>query len=126
MRYYEDLPDSCPPQDCSPTQGVFFRLIQTDVPSEEDFHSAKLLKKWPKSFKNHSECQASALSVLSTLDAATRYSQLPTLKGSRILELNLQAKDGVAKQTLKDPAHFSWWRSSGFCVRECDKRLVDE
>ena len=125
MDFFEELPDQCPPAKAIEPNGAYFRLIQ-ETPIEEDFHSHKLLGKWPKSFANASECEASSLSLMDSFEEAHRLTKLPNNKGKKILRIDLVPKDGLLMQTGRNLSHHSWWRSGAFCIRESSKQLVDE
>lgn len=125
MTFYEELPDQCPPEKAKEPSGAYFRLVHNPT-LEEDFHSHKLLGKWPKCFANASECDASSISLMDTIDEAVRLTKLPTNKGKKVLCINLVPKDGLIMQTGRNPSHHSWWRSTDFCIRESSKQLVDE
>lgn len=125
MAFYEELPDQCPPETAKEPSGAYFRLVHEPI-MEEDFHSHKLLGKWPKAFAKASECEATSLSLMDSIEEAARLTKLPTNKGKRILCIDLSPKDGLMMQTGRNQSHHSWWRSSDFCIRATSKQLVDE
>lgn len=117
MNWFEELPDKCPPDEAEVASGQsFYRLLNSDVVSENDFISYKRL--FPNREFRNKECQAAAISVFSNVEDCLIARKLPAQKNKKkyIGEIILDNADGVIANTpnnkFKD--HFSWWRSKGF------------
>lgn len=117
-QYKEELPDGCPPPDAEDIQDVvFYRIVKSHPPTEEDFISLKALNP-TKNFKSH-ECEARALSVSIELSGALELLKLPTHKGKKIVKLKLGFDTGKHKRTFTRPDHHSWWVYNSFDPLVC-------
>jgi|CXWL01.1.fsa_nt_gi hypothetical protein len=106
-QYKEELPDGCPPPDAEEIQSiVFYRLVESIPPTEKDFLSLKALN--PSKDQKY-ECEARAVSVSVELNGAVDLLKLPTQKGKKIVQLNLDVNTGMHKRTFSRPHHHSWW-----------------
>jgi hypothetical protein len=113
MEWSEPLPKFCPPEDAThPSNGSFYRLIESDEPSEIDFYSHRL--RWPNKTFHVNECRARSLSVFDALGACEKLRLLPTHRNKKIIEMRLPEDCGVIKQIGNDVHHFSWWRYKSF------------
>lgn len=118
MSWIEDLPDKCPPDDSfEPNNFKVFRLATMDNLDEADFQSQRALKP-NKEFKGVDECIARSLSVLDEFQKCLNMVKLPVYKNrwKAVLELELNAEDGLVLKTFKDPNHYSWWRTCNFDI----------
>lgn len=118
IQYKEELPDGCPPPDAEDIHDVvFYRLVKSHPPTEEDFTSLKAQNQ-TKNHKSH-ECEACALSVFVELSGAVELLKLPTQKGKQIAKLKLGSNTGKHKRTFNRPHHHSWWIYNSFDPLAC-------
>ncbi len=124
-KWYEDLPNLCPPDDAIIPNTILYRLATNNYPTNNDFLSQRLLNP-ERDFNNVSECIAKSLSVFNDLEACKNMFKLPRIrrKYKSILELKLDEEDGLIKKTFKKPEHFSWWRSNSFNFENPEKVKV--
>ena len=127
MTWYENLPDSCPPKgSITPSGESYYRLLESETPSEKDFISHRA--KYPDKKFHVSECQAMSISVFKDINSCKTIAKLPKFKDkpAHIARINLQPRDGVIANTpnTKNPDHYSWWRSSKFDIKSV--QLADE
>lgn len=117
-QYKEELPDGCPPLDAENVQNiVFYRLVKSHPPTEEDFISLKGQN--PTKDYNSHECEARALSVFVELSGALEVLKLPTQKGKQITKLKLGSNSGKHKRTFTRQHHHSWWVYSSIDPLAC-------
>lgn len=106
-QYKEELPDGCPPLDAEEINSVvFYRLVATLPPTDQDFLSLKALN--PSKPQRH-ECEARALSVFVKLEGAHAALKLPTQRGKKVAKLTLGSNTGKHKRTFSREHHHSWW-----------------
>jgi hypothetical protein len=111
--WFEDLPDKCPPDDAiNPDGRTFYRLTNSDIPSDKDFLSLRELCPSCK-FRDVSECIARSLSIWEDVEKCLNLLKLPRHKDKKVLTLKLEATDGLILQTFKK-SHYSWWRTKSF------------
>lgn len=116
--FEEDLPQGCPPDDAFPPIGEkYYRLAKNNPPEDTDLMSERA--KNPKKNFKHDECTVRSLSIWSSFSICQDLQKLPRHKKKVILELVLQEKDGVLKDTFSTH-HYSWWKSKTF-----DKRKIN-
>jgi len=114
-KWFEELPDKCPPDNAFNPEGyTFYRLTTGDTPTEQDFFSQRA--NCPDcNFRNVSECIARSLSVWDDVEKCLNLLKLPRHKNKKLITLPLKSTDGLVLQTFKQN-HHSWWRSSSFDV----------
>lgn len=97
--WFEDLPDSCPPLDATPCNGLFYRVAIGNPATNNDFFSQRKLAP-DKTFKGEGidECIVRALSVFSDLPDAERLLKLPKFRKANIVKIELSEKDGKIKR----------------------------
>ena len=119
MAWVEALPNNCPPCDATqPDNREFYRLINSNLPTPDDFISYRQL--WPHKLFNKSECIVRSISIFSSIENIHRVKKLTTQKDKFIAKIVLQKKDGVIKQTCADQGHYSWWRTLEFDLNQCE------
>ncbi|WP_052181118.1 hypothetical protein [Alistipes sp. ZOR0009] len=121
--WFEELPEYCPPKEANVPQGMtVYRFSSSEVPSDNDFISQRLLNP-DRVFNGVSECIARSLSVYDDLEACNNILKLPSHRKrfKSILEVNLNDNDGLVMKTFKDPNHYSWWRSNSFNFKTANK-----
>lgn len=118
MKWFEELPQSCPPADAQPCQGVFYRIVAVEPPMSSDFFSQRKLQPH-RVFAGQGidECIARAVSLFKDKSDAAKRLRLPKFRNSTIARVTLQPKDGLIKKTFQN-SHYSWWRSSEFNVEQ--------
>jgi hypothetical protein len=106
--YKEELPESCPPKDANDAKGiVFYRFINEEIATQEDFYSHRKL--FPLRKFHVDECQARSVSVQINLEDALNTKKLnKSLSNKRIGQVTINVNSGVYKQTGK-AGHYSWW-----------------
>jgi hypothetical protein len=119
MNWIEELPNNCPPSDAfNPNNNEFFRLVNTNPPTLDDFLSFRHM--WPNRHISQSECIVRSISIFSKRDEADRIKQLPFHRDQIIAKITLLQKDGLIKQTFASKYHFSWWRTKEFNLNQCE------
>lgn len=114
IKWAEPLPKQCPPKGAvSPDGVIYYRLVGSNPPKEEDFFSLRKLN--PGKRFSADECTARALSVFSDLSSCAKIKLLPTHreKNEHVLEFQLTSNSGVVMQTGRQH-HYSWWRANGY------------
>lgn len=117
-KWFEELPDQCPPDDAVECKGLYYRIANGDPVTSEDFFSQR--KMYPdKAFKGEGidECVIKSVSLFSEKSEVMKRMKLPKFKKATIVKIQLTAKDGVMKKTFGF-AHYSWWRSKYFNVSQ--------
>ena len=113
MEWAEPLPEFCPPEDAiNPSNELFYRIIESDEPTEIDFHSHR--KRWPNRIFKTNECRARSLSICNILNECKKVRLLPTQRNKKIIQIFLSEESGVIKKTGKRKHHFSWWCYKSF------------
>ncbi|PBJ92304.1 hypothetical protein CMV24_27940 [Pseudomonas plecoglossicida] len=112
--WYEALPEQCPPGEAfSPNEFVCYRLCESNTVTDRDFLSHRHL--FPHKTFNVPECRARSISVFRDKNDLSGILKLPVHRNKTVVQLKLNACDGVAMKTGKvNDSHYSWWRSSGF------------
>lgn len=118
MKWFENLPNYCPPADADACDGVFYRIADGDPAKSEDFFSQRKLQP-SKVFKGQGidECIAHAVSLFKDAEDAKKRLKLPKFRHSEIAEVELLPKDGKMKKTFHD-SHYSRWRSMDFNIEQ--------
>lgn len=116
-KYYEELPENCPPTDAVAPVGDYFRLLRGDVPSDDDFLSHRALNH--SALYNACECTTRAVSLFSDFEGAKNLQALPLHKGKKIAKVTLTEAAGVVRRQGAKRGHHSWWRASAFDVMSC-------
>ena len=116
MRYREPLPQGCPPDEAVEvsTEWQVFRLVRTNPPTDSDFRSQRA-ERPSHQFRGVTECQARGLSVFAARQDADRALRLPSLRGSLLCRVQLEAGAGHIQQTGR-PSHHTWWPLAEFNV----------
>lgn len=105
-KFPDNWPESCPPPDALPAQGLYFRVTRGNPPTADDFKSYSELGKAPSS----PPCLRVGLSLLKSLDDAIHQTGLFPKIGKIIYSANLEPQDGKCKQTKGTlPSHATWW-----------------
>ena len=112
MKWYEELPPDCPPDEAYSPEGCYFRLGSIP-PDDSDFWSHR--QRFPRKVFQVSECVARSLSVFDDKESVEKLKRLiPAMRSKPIFQVDLTEKDGLIQQTGNDVHHFSWWRSTEF------------
>ena len=113
MNWFEEIPDSCPPDDAeSPGGRTFYRLCMNNPAESLDFCSQR--KDNPnKNFAGLSECILRSVSIWETPEKCLEQKKFPTQKKKKLGQIMLQNEDGLIKNTFK-LHHYSWWRTIAF------------
>lgn len=107
-----DFPNQCPPEDAVASHDTFYRLVDSDQVSEQDFWSYRQLLdagvERPR--KTHPDpCMAVGVSVFDTPENANRVrGAFGALRSKRVAAGGLGGS-GVVKQTGRK-GHHTWWR----------------
>ena len=121
--FYEELPDNCPLGEAEPANGTFFRLIEAENPTNQDFLSQRALN--PNAQYNACECLARAVSIFSDLTDADNLRKIPRHRGKKIVSIQLDPQAGLMKRTGKAPSHHSWWRFKDFNILQASSLIGD-
>lgn len=117
-KWFETLPEQCPPSDASKCTGNFYRIAQGDPVTSADFFSQRKLQP-DKIFTGAGidECIARAISLFSDINDAKKRLKLPKFRDANIALVTLQQEDGMMKKTF-GASHYSWWRTCTFNVSQ--------
>lgn len=111
--YRPHLPESCPPGDAVPSEGIFFRLILDGSVCEQSFLSLREKDAKRKIRPPRTECEACGLSLYRTLtDAANLKKANPGTFGKALIaQGNLDRCLGTMKPTPARPgdSHTTYW-----------------
>lgn len=126
MSFRDSLPAGCPPdaaEEITAPRAVF-RLMRTDPPTPEDFHSQRQ-ENPNKAFPNISECVVCGLSVFADKrDAVNRALRLQHFKNRKICRVTLADGAGRIQPTFQ-PSHHTWWPLAAFDVfAHCEVEAV--
>ena len=115
MTFREPLPDGCPPPDAQEiTQDiVFFRLVEGNPPTDDDFRSQRAQK--PNNQFGVPECQTRGLSVFSEISEAAKQLKRPNHNGKLICRVTLGQGAGYIVKTGRK-SHFTWWPLADFDI----------
>lgn len=118
MKWFESLPQHCPPEDAKECHGEYYRIANGDPATSPDFFSQRKLQP-TKLFAGQGidECITRAVSLFKDKHDAQRRLKLPKFRHSVIAIVTLYPKDGAIKKTFGD-SHYSWWRSKDFDVKQ--------
>lgn len=114
LKYGEDYPESCPPGSASPVEGCYYRLCDSNPPTDKDFktHVDLGLNFPPKKL-----CEAKALSFMSSMKSATNMqNRFPRLKKKFPVLVNLVPLHGIG---LEAGEHLNLWEYCGLNLLEC-------
>ncbi len=115
-------PPGCPPEDAWPAAGSFFRLVDSDPPTEADFlnHHELLALGRVRSRYWSDDCDAAGLSLFSDLDETKQLRQsVGPLRRKLIAAGNVDGP-GRIKHTpsQRSTSHHTWWTPSGDPARD--------
>lgn len=118
MKWFEELPLTCPPSEASDCDGIYYRVANGNPATSTDFFSQRRLAP-NKTFLGEGidECIVRAVSVFADIEDAKRLLKLPKFKKASIAEVCLDKHDGKTLKTFKK-SHYSWWRSLSFDVHK--------
>jgi hypothetical protein len=112
----EWFPENCPPATAAPATGTFYRLVEEETVTRDDFRSVReLLRLGLKSrqyWSDEEESNAVACSVHAVIDDAekTRKS-IGALKNRRIAQGEIDGDGRVLHTPSRlTHSHHSWWR----------------
>lgn len=112
--YRETLPENCPPAQAKEVQQpqVFYRLVKTNPPTDQDFDSARALKPSRK-FRKTSECQARGLSIY--LSPQQTEAMKHVVPAHLCCQITLSKGAGPILETQKG-SHHTWWPLADFDI----------
>lgn len=107
--FRDSLPPGCPSSSACEinTAGIFYRLVDTDPPTECDFRSQRHMHP-NKDFGRLAECIVRGISLFDDFNTAIKKSKLPTLKGKLICKVILGKGAGYIEKT-GGTSHYTWW-----------------
>lgn len=122
MKFSDDLPEKCPPDDAMDASGIVYRIVKNDPPTAFDMQthheSGRLLTADP--------CLRCGLSVFREQSDAIHQRHLIPKLGKWIAKAQLTKELGMTKLTKgKEPTHTTWWVYDGV-VRESYFEIVQE
>lgn len=120
MDWYENLPESCPPQDAvEPSGGQYYRILNSEIPENSDFLSHRALQ--PNGKFTVSECQAMAISLFTDKESCHTVAKFPKFRNRPLYigKVVLNKSDGLIAHTPNKNStnHYSWWRSKDFDIK---------
>jgi len=115
MKYREQLPPDCPPDDAEEITAeiTVFRLVRGNPPRDGDFRSQRAEK--PRAIFKVTECRARGLSVFAMLEDARNLCKLQRMRNKRICRVQLNFGAGRIQQTGKQ-SHYTWWPLADFDI----------
>lgn len=112
----EHFPESCPPSDAEPPQGSYYRIVDSDPPTSDDFVSNLRLKQLGLRFKGgkrrwSDDCQAAGLSILEDLTEVKNLRDSCGPMRSKAIAYGDISDDGLIKHTpgKSGASHHTWW-----------------
>ena len=119
LRWPEDFPEDCPPEEADLANGVFYYIVKANPPRSSDFiplyHRNRGLAMRRVRNGIVTECQTMGLSIFADQsDALARARQYPEI-GDRIAQLALGPDAGKILSTPRDgDSHHTWWKAEGY------------
>ena len=117
-KWFEELPEQCPPEDAKECNGIYYRIANGNPATSADFFSQKRLQP-DKIFTGEGidDCIVKSISLFSDRKEIEKRLKLPKFRKGVIAEVRLEPKDGMIKKTF-GAAHYSWWRTNEFEVSQ--------
>lgn len=117
-KWFETLPEQCPPFDANKCSGCFYRIAQGNPATSADFFSQRMLQP-DKVFigAGIDECIVRSISLFADIDDVKKRLKLPKFRNANIALVTLQQEDGVMKKTFGG-SHYSWWRTCTFNISQ--------
>lgn len=117
-KWFEELPEQCPPEDAKECNGIYYRIANGNPATSADFFSQKRLQP-DKIFTGEGidDCIVKSISLFSDRKEIEKRLKLPKFRKGVIAEVRLEPKDGMIKKTFGN-AHYSWWRTNEFEVSQ--------
>ena len=110
----DNLPENCPPENVNISNGdYFFRLTlnEREIVPEDWFNYLKLNPL--RHFSKEQIIYCAGLSMQETIESAMKVKKLPYMKRfNGLAKISIIPEDGVILQTLRDPHHYTWWRTT--------------
>lgn len=109
----EDFPNQCPPEDAVPSSDTFYRLVDSDPVSEQDFYSHKqrLELGLDRPMRTPPDaCLAVGVSLFDGVESATATQRAFGALRRKHLATGSLAGSGVVKRTGNREGHHTWWR----------------
>ena len=114
-----DFPEDCPPEQASPANGTYYRIVKNDPPEPDDFVS--LYRQNRRRAENivkagmRSQCEIMGLSVYADIDDAIQCALRYPRIGDRIASLSLAPESGKVLHTGGAfKSHSTWWKVEEF------------
>jgi hypothetical protein len=113
MRFREELPDNCPPEDAfEPENLIVYRMVETIPPTERDFYSHAIIYPDRKYKYKVSDCELRSVSVFAKINECKLPIKIPANRGRKIVRLILNVSSGKVRQGTT--SHYSWWIYADF------------
>jgi hypothetical protein len=110
LKFSEQWPPNCPPNDAIDASGIVYRLVNHDPPQSDDFQTHFETGKLPKG----PPCMRCGLSVFRTLHDAVHLRKLFSRLGKWIAMATLSTLQRKTKLTSgSQPTHTTWWVYDG-------------
>lgn len=117
MQWPDYFPDNCPPDNAREASGEVYRLVDNNPPTPEDFQSWREQHPNEQCPKSVTECQASGLSVFTSMDDVNMARQkVKRLRKKKIAHSNLTSDLGRILHTPSQntgESHHTWWLPIG-------------
>ena len=122
----DDFPSNCPPQDAIDANGLYYRIVNNNPPTSDDFLSKHELGAIPKYRAGQSFlCRWRALSLYASIGDAEHHRDVMPGDGEFIAEGQLVREMGRTKLTPNPDrmSHTEWWCYHGI-VRHLAFRVI--
>lgn len=125
--FREILPFNCPPASARENKMEVFRIVKTEIPTEQDFISYTNL--YPDNIRYKTLCKAFALSFYDTIQNA-KIARNEALErgnnlGSFIAQYELNKTDGVSEYKPKT-GHYGTWLYNSWDFKNFNPSFVQE
>ena len=119
LRWPEDFPEDCPPEEADLANGVYYRIVKNDSPEPDDFVSLYYLNRRLADVRIQSgrvtQCEAMGLSVFADESDAVYWATRISRIGNRIARLTLGPGAGKILPTPREgDSHHTWWQADGY------------
>ena len=119
LRWPPDFPEDCPPEEASPANGIYYRIVKTDPPELTDFVSLYHLNRRRSNDMirrdSQAQCMLMGLSIYANANDAVWNARRYHGLGGKIARLVLGSDAGKTLPTPRDGnSHFTWWQAEGY------------
>lgn len=113
------LPAGCPKADVAEFDGIAYRVVRTDPPTDDDLHTYLELNLLPTA----DACKRGSISLFSTLEQAKHRLEVSPHLGSFTASISLTPAHGRVSKPSSS-GHIDWWPYKGMRNSE-DLKVVE-